>query len=42
MENMENIIYLTFCILIKTDNFGLVKFFQECIVWKIANLAKNF
>jgi hypothetical protein len=27
MENMENFIYSTFCILINPENFGLVKFF---------------
>jgi hypothetical protein len=29
------------CILIKPNNLGLEIFFQKCIVWEIANLAKN-
>jgi hypothetical protein len=41
MENMEKLIYLTFCILINLDNFGLVKFFLKCVVWEITSLAKN-
>jgi hypothetical protein len=35
MKNMEKIIYSTFYILIKMDNFGLVNFFQKCVVWEI-------
>jgi hypothetical protein len=41
MENMEKIIYSTFCILIKPRKFGLVIFFQKCVVWDIVSLAKN-
>jgi hypothetical protein len=42
MENMEKIYLLNILyILIKPDNFGLVKFFQKCTVWEIASLAKN-
>jgi hypothetical protein len=35
------VIYSTFCILIKSEKFGLLKFSQKCTVWKIASLAKN-
>jgi hypothetical protein len=41
MENMENCVHLEFCILINIDNFGSVNFFQKCVVWEIANLAKK-
>jgi hypothetical protein len=41
MEKLEKFIYSTFCILIKPNKFGLVKFFQKCTVWEIASLAKN-
>jgi len=38
---MEKIIYSTFHILIKIDNFGLVNFFEKCSVWEIASVTKN-
>jgi hypothetical protein len=41
IENMETIIYSTFCILTKPDNLGLEFFFQKSIVWEITCLAKN-
>jgi hypothetical protein len=30
ITKMENFIYSTFYIVIKTDNFGIVKFFKKC------------
>jgi hypothetical protein len=42
MTSMENIIFSTFFILIQPENFGLVKFYQKCVVQEIASLAKKF
>jgi hypothetical protein len=41
MENIEKLVYSTFCILIEENNFGLVNFFQKCTIWEITSLAKN-
>lgn len=41
ITKLKKIIYSTFYLLMNPNKFSLVKFFQKCSVWEIANFTKN-